>query len=208
MMRRFAVILAACYLVLAVMNVGHYRMQRATSIDGQRYRVTAIHLDGVTARAVGGQRGGETITLTATPPLWSYVDNTRGMVMLPIIAGQRTYTLTIPGEESVHRTVDFVPRSAAEVTYSGNLARELFHWLIDQYHTNHTFTPYSRNLFLSAVFVPIGLALLIFPDFFRGWADNHMNSDYDAPKSRNRIFQTLGGITVAVVFFFNALMFF
>ncbi|MCL2364564.1 MAG: hypothetical protein FWC71_07880 [Defluviitaleaceae bacterium] len=207
MKRRFCVILIACYLILAAMNVGHYRMQRATSIDSQRYRITSIHLDGVTARGVGGRRSGEVITLNANPPLWSYVDNTGGMVILPTIVAQRVYTLQLPGEEAVQRTVLFNLRTEDEVIYSANLAQELFHWLIDQYHENRTFTTYSRNLFLSVVFIPFGLVFLLFPDIFRNWADSHMHSDYDAPLSRNRWFQLFGGLVVAIVFFFNALMF-
>jgi len=207
MIRRFIIALVACYVLLAAMNVGHYRMQRTTTIDGQRYRISSIQLDGVTAQYIGGfGRRGESISLTANPPLWGYVSNTR--VILPNIVAQRVYTLSIPGEESVHRTVVPVLGGEGEVTYSGNLARELFHWLIDQYHANRTFNSYARNLFLSAAFVPLGLFLLCFPSHLRKWADSHMHAEYDAPASRDKWFRLLGGVVVATVFFFNTLMFF
>jgi len=115
--------------------------------------------------------------------------------------------MQLPGEGPVSRTVIFTPRGPAEITYNGDTSRELFHWLIDRYHENRTFTSYSRNLFLSAVFIPFGLIFLLFPDILRRWGDSHLHSDYDAPVSHNRWFRLFGILVVLVVFFFNTLLF-
>ena len=230
-LRAFIMLLAACITVLVAMNVAGYLLQRTYRFGDERIRLVEINLDGAQAHGQGRSQ----VSLAAFPPVWWHEGGGANMVMRRGITNQQSYTLTHPSGtisrvstlvENNIMNIEYTftdgttwaapPVSLAQYPASNNGAtppnpqhaqeRAFMRWMVERYWENPTFTGFMHNIFIGLVFLPLGLALLCFPDTFRKFGVNLTGGEDEPPLSRNKWFRIIGVLVALVVFTANIVL--